>query len=102
MFSEAQVLLDSLSARFSAKDVMGGLSIAQRQIVEIAKALSMNAQIVIMDDPTAALTQHESEELYQIIKRLPSSGISIIFIPTELKIFEILRIELLCLGMQSI
>jgi len=80
MFSEAQTLLDSLSARFSAKDVMGGLSIAQRQIVEIAKALSMNARIVIMDEPTAALTQHESEELYQIIKRLQSSGISIIFI----------------------
>jgi rhamnose transport system ATP-binding protein len=85
MHAEAQNLLDQLGARISSRELMGTLSVAQRQIVEIAKALSMNAQILIMDEPTAALTKHETEELYRIVKSLKESGISIIFISHRLE-----------------
>ncbi len=80
MNAEAQRLLCELGANFDAKTLMGGLSVAQQQIVEIAKALSTNAKIIIMDEPTAALTKKESEELYRITEQLRANGASIIFI----------------------
>ncbi len=80
MQKEAIFWLDKLNANFSPKARMGDLSVAQQQIVEIAKALSMHAKIIIMDEPTAALTQHESEELYIIAEDLRADGVSIIFI----------------------
>ncbi len=80
MNREAQVLLDRLSAEFAPTDVMGNLSVAQQQMVEIAKALSVNARIIIMDEPTAALTKAESEKLYTITESLRDNGASIIFI----------------------
>ena len=80
MHSEAQKLLDQLDANFSSHERMGNLSVARQQIVEIAKALSTQAKIIIMDEPTAALTQHESEELYRITEALRDEGVSIIFI----------------------
>ncbi len=78
--AEAQRLLDQLDAKFSSYERMGGLSVARQQIVEIAKALSTQARIIIMDEPTAALTQHESEELYRITEGLREGGVSVIFI----------------------
>jgi rhamnose transport system ATP-binding protein len=80
MHAEAQKLLDELGANFGPKTKMGALSVAQQQIVEIAKALSTNAKIIIMDEPTAALTKRESEELYKITEKLRDGGASIIFI----------------------
>lgn len=80
MYEEAQQLLDQLGADFHAKTNMGALSVAQQQIVEIAKALSSNAKIIIMDEPTAALTMRESEQLYRIAEQLRDNGASIIFI----------------------
>jgi rhamnose transport system ATP-binding protein len=80
MNTEAKKLLDDLGANFDPKTLMGALSVAQQQIVEIAKALSTNARIIIMDEPTAALTKKESEELYRIAERLRDNGVSIIFI----------------------
>ncbi|MEJ9216631.1 sugar ABC transporter ATP-binding protein [Paenibacillus glucanolyticus] len=80
MHEEAQRLLSELGATFSAKTLMGALSIAEQQIVEIAKALSSNAKIIIMDEPTAALTNRESEELYRITEQLRDKGAAIIFI----------------------
>lgn len=80
MHAEAAALLGQLSADFTERETMGNLSVAQQQMVEIAKALSTNAQIIIMDEPTAALTQRESEELYRITKQLREDGKSIIFI----------------------
>ncbi|MDR1388646.1 MAG: sugar ABC transporter ATP-binding protein [Treponema sp.] len=73
-------LLEQLDAKFDSRVQMGSLSIAQQQIVEIAKALSTNARIIIMDEPTAALSNRESEDLYAIIKNLKQKGVSIIFI----------------------
>ena len=85
MHSKAKQLLESLGANFDPKTQMGALSIAQQQIVEIAKALSTNAKIIIMDEPTAALTKRESEELYRITEKLRENGTSIIFISHRLE-----------------
>lgn len=80
MHEEAGRLLNELGAAFSPKTPMGSLSVAEQQIVEIAKALSVDAKIIIMDEPTAALTGSESEELYRIAERLRDQGKAIIFI----------------------
>ena len=80
MYAEADKYLAELNADFSSRTIMGNLSVAQQQMVEIAKALSMNARILIMDEPTAALTMRESEELYRIARKLRDEGVSIIFI----------------------
>ncbi|RCW69805.1 sugar ABC transporter ATP-binding protein [Saliterribacillus persicus] len=80
MHQDAKKLLESLGSKLDPKTEMSVLSVAQQQIVEIAKALSSNAKIIIMDEPTAALTHRESEELYKITERLRDEGVSIIFI----------------------
>lgn len=80
MHQHAQELLDTLGGDIDAKTVMGDLSVAKQQLVEIAKALSTKAKILIMDEPTAALTKHECEELYAIAEKLRSEGVSIILI----------------------
>ncbi|MDR0689236.1 MAG: sugar ABC transporter ATP-binding protein, partial [Spirochaetaceae bacterium] len=80
MNREASDLLSQLDAKFDARAVMGTLSVAQQQIVEIAKALSTNARIIIMDEPTAPLSNRESEDLYRITENLKQKGVSIIFI----------------------
>lgn len=80
MNEEAGGLLAQLDADFMPTDEMGALSVAQQQMVEIAKALSANARIIILDEPTAALTKNESEKLYKIVDKLRENGVSIIFI----------------------
>ena len=77
---EAKKLLDAVGADFSPTVSVGSLSVAQQQLVEIAKALSMNAKILIMDEPTAALSRHESEDLYAISRKLRDQGTAIILI----------------------
>jgi rhamnose transport system ATP-binding protein len=85
LHASAAGLLESLDADFGPKAVMGSLSVAQQQIVEIAKALSANARIIIMDEPTAPLTKRESEDLYRIAEGLRDRGVSIIFISHRLE-----------------
>ncbi len=80
MHAEAKAILQDLGSSIDPKTEMGSLSVAQQQIVEIAKAISTKAKIIIMDEPTAALTARESEELYKITERLRDQGASIIFI----------------------
>ncbi len=80
MYEEADALLQELNADFDSHSMMGSLSVAQQQMVEIAKALSLKARIIIMDEPTAALTKRESEELYRITRKLRDEGVAIIFI----------------------
>jgi len=80
MRKQAKELLKSLSADIDVNKPMETLSVAQQQLVEIAKALSRNARILIMDEPTASLTKHECEELYSIVDNLKEDGVSIIFI----------------------
>jgi rhamnose transport system ATP-binding protein len=80
MNGEARKLLEQLDAKFDSRAEMGSLSVAQQQIVEIAKALSTNARIIIMDEPTAPLSNRECEDLYRITEALRDKGVSIIFI----------------------
>jgi rhamnose transport system ATP-binding protein len=80
LHQRAGELLAQLDADFDPRALMGNLSVAQQQIVEIAKALSANARIIIMDEPTAPLTARESEDLYRTTENLRDKGVSIIFI----------------------
>jgi rhamnose transport system ATP-binding protein len=80
IYGEAAQLLEQLGANFDAHAIMGTLSVAQQQIVEIAKALSSKARIIIMDEPTAPLSNRESEDLYKITQKLREQGVSVIFI----------------------
>jgi rhamnose transport system ATP-binding protein len=85
LHGRAEELLRRLDADFSPRTIMGNLSVAQQQIVEIAKALSTNARIIIMDEPTAPLTARESEDLYRLTEGLRDEGASIIFISHRLE-----------------
>lgn len=80
MRKKAKELIEPLSKEIDVNKPMSSLSVAQQQLVEIAKALSRNAQILIMDEPTASLSSNECEQLYQIAERLRDNGVSIIFI----------------------
>ena len=79
-----QPLLDRLRADFAPSTPVALLSIAQRQLVEIARALSLDARLVIMDEPTSSLTLNESNRLLQIVRELRADGVSIIFITHRL------------------
>ncbi|MCP2240323.1 sugar ABC transporter ATP-binding protein [Thermoanaerobacterium thermosaccharolyticum] len=80
LISDTQKILDSLNLNIKPTELVKNLSVAKQQMVEIAKALSMNAEILIMDEPTAALTESEIEELFKTIKHLKSQGVAIIYI----------------------
>src|SRR5699024_7565236 len=80
MHSDAKKILESLGSSLDPRKEVSSLSVAEQQVVEIAKALSTNAEIIIMDEPTAALTHRESEELYKIAESLREEGVAIIFI----------------------
>lgn len=81
----ARELLSRVEADFSETTPTRKLSVAQRQMVEIAKALSTNAKIIVMDEPTSSLTPHEVEGLFRIIRHLKEEGKSIIFISHHLE-----------------
>ena len=77
-------LLARLGADFTPETLVENLSIAQRQMVEIAKALSIDARVIIMDEPTSSLTLTETERLLQVIADLRAHGISVIYITHRL------------------
>ena len=81
-------LLRRLGADFEAHTPVADLSLAQRQLVEIAKALSLDARIVIMDEPTSSLTASETARLLKVIAELKASGVSVIFISHRLNEVE--------------
>ena len=70
MKSEARVLLDKLNVKENENTLVKELTIGKMQMVEIAKALSQNAKIIVMDEPTDALTDSETESLFKVIKEL--------------------------------
>ncbi len=80
MVARATAILHSLDAPVGARTVLKNLSIAQRHLVAIARALSIEAKIVIMDEPTAALSAKEVEDLFRILGRLKAAGKAILFI----------------------
>jgi len=90
MTNRAKEILDSLNVRLDPNAIIEDLSVSQKQIVEIAKAISREAKILIMDEPTAALSEDEINSLFNIIRTLKKRGVSIIYISHRLKeLFEI-------------
>ncbi len=90
MRAEAQTCLTAVHASFSPAARVGELSIAGKQLVEIAKALSYKAEILIMDEPTAVLSEPEAEALFALIGRLKGDGVTILYISHRLA--EVCRI----------
>lgn len=90
LHNDADKLLKKLNVETNSKELLGNLSIAEQQMIEIAKALSLDAKIIIMDEPTDALTDRESESLFKVISELKEEGKAIVYISHRLKeIFEI-------------
>ena len=88
--SEAEALLSQLGLKIDLDTEVGDLSVAFQQMVEIAKALSKNADLIVMDEPSAILAGHELEQLFNIIQSLVNRGVSIIYISHRLE--EVFRI----------
>lgn len=85
-----QELLQQYGVQLSPDQLVGELSVANQQMLEIVKALSLNAQILIMDEPTSSLTAPEVRRLFDIIQKLKQSGVSIIYISHRMEeIYEI-------------
>lgn len=90
MCSNARSLLDSIDSDISERAMVSSLSVGQMQMVEIAKALSFKSDIIIMDEPTSALTGKEVESLFRIIRKLKNQGVAIVYISHRLQ--EIMEI----------
>jgi ABC-type sugar transport system ATPase subunit len=90
LVSHARVLLDRLALDLDPRAYVKDLSVSRRQMVEIAKALHLDASIIVMDEPTAALTDAEVDKLYEIIRALRVQGKTILYISHRLKeIFDV-------------
>lgn len=90
MHKKTKALLNDLHLDMRPDTPIRLLNVAERQLVEIAKALSLNSKILIMDEPTASLTIQETNRLFKIIKRLRKNGVAIIFISHRLEeVFEL-------------
>ena len=90
MYQDAEAILARIDVRMDVRTLAGGLTVASQQAVEIAKALSLDVRVLIMDEPTAALSAHEVSELFTQIRRLTDSGVAVLFISHRLdEVFEI-------------
>ena len=90
MIEESQKILEMVGLRVNAKTLVNKLSIAQKQMVEIAKALSNKVKILVLDEPTATLTDVETKQLFKIINDLKAKGIGIVYISHRMsELFEI-------------
>lgn len=90
MNEDAKALFEGFDINIDVKQQLRSISLAQQQIVEIIKAVSMNAKIVIMDEPTSSLTTRETEILFRIIRELKARGTAVIFITHRLdEIYQI-------------
>jgi len=85
LFKQAQQVLSELDVAVDSRISVEQLSIANQQLVEIAKAISLDCKILILDEPTSALTDHESDRLLAFLKRLANEGVSILYISHKLK-----------------
>jgi rhamnose transport system ATP-binding protein len=102
MYQEVERLFASLDVRLNVYTPVQGLSVADQQLVEIAKALSLNSRVLIMDEPTAALSAHEVHQLFAIARQLRERGAAILFVSHRLEeIFELAdRVTVLRDGMR--
>ena len=91
MARETKKIFETLEVNVNPKAIMSTLSVSQRQMVEIAKAVSYNSKIIVFDEPTSSLTETEVEHLFRIINMLRDKGCGIIYISHKME--EILRIS---------
>lgn len=90
MKKQAQEILDSLSFNINANSLVQDLSVAEKQMVEIARALSGDVQFIVMDEPSATLTKKELELLFQTIRMLKQRGVTVLYISHRLEeVFEL-------------
>jgi inositol transport system ATP-binding protein len=87
---KASDLMESINIEFAPDKMVSSLTVSQQQMIEIARAISYQSDIIIMDEPTSALTDNEVEKLFAIIRDLKQRGVSVIFISHKLE--EIFRI----------
>ena len=88
MEDEVRPILDMLAAPFGPSDPVSGLSLAEQQLLEIARALSIDARLVIMDEPTSSLTLSETRRLLDVIRQLQKRGVAVLFISHRLNEVE--------------
>ena len=90
MFESASSLFSSLNMNVNPKTIMRTMSVSQRQMVEIAKAVSYNAKLIVLDEPTSSLTEREVKKLFSIIRALQKKGVSFIYISHKMdEVFEV-------------
>ena len=90
MRAKAEEVLDRMGVKIPVDTVMSDLSVGQQQMIEICKALLVDAKVIIMDEPTAALTQSETAALFEVINTLRKRGVSIVYISHRMEeIFEL-------------
>ncbi|MCQ5131232.1 sugar ABC transporter ATP-binding protein [Butyricicoccus faecihominis] len=80
LYRDADEILRQLGVALRAKDMLGSLSVAQQQMVEIAKAVSQNSKVIILDEPTSSLTDREIESLFRIVLDLKARGVGVVYI----------------------
>lgn len=89
-YQKAEQLMKRVGLSCDPKTLVQDLPVSQRQMVEVAKALSLKSKLIIMDEPTSSLTEHETQLLFKIIRDLKSQGVSVIYISHRInEIFEI-------------
>ena len=91
MYNDTKAVFERLNIDVDPRTVIGNLSVSKRQMVEIAKAVSYNARILVLDEPTSSLTEDEVEHLFRIINQLTAEGVGIIYLSHKMD--EILRIS---------
>jgi rhamnose transport system ATP-binding protein len=90
MFREADKILAELGMTLDVRKPARGLTLAAQQSVEIAKAISLNVRVLIMDEPTASLSAHEVQELFKLVRDLKRQGVAILFVSHRMEeVFEI-------------
>ena len=90
-YRKTKEILERLSIDTDPREIMEGLSVSKRQMVEIAKAVSYDSKVIVFDEPTSSLNEREAETLFDVIKRLKDEGRAIIYISHKME--EILRIS---------
>ena len=91
MYNDTRALFDELEIDIDPRTLVGGLSVSRRQMVEIARAVSYKAKILVLDEPTSSLTQSEVDHLFRIIAKLRADGVGIVYISHRME--EILQIS---------
>ena len=89
MYADAAAVLKEVHLNFDPKAKLGSLSVSQMQLVEIAKAVSADCKVLILDEPTSSLTAAEVEALFTIVNELRSKGVSIVYISHKLSLIHI-------------